>query len=412
MASRMLLSRGVADAARMIEIGGPISGGPIMLELAASILEDPSNTTAISQEDLLEAGLKELIGPHNGLFMGPILIGFRTDIFLAGIMLKQLTLWWKYAREDRLFIKIIIAWCTVFGIIGTIFNLAFCFHIFVYNYGSSWLGLISPLTSAGVQLFYCDRAYKLSGRNKVLALTILSAILLSVIGGIGSKITTVSNADPSKARLATTFIYLLTAGAMVADFIITAAILWCLARSKSGWNVTDKVVSKLLAISAESQLPPTLLAMVFLIIFAYKTTKAAANPTQVVIDVTSNLTIFFMMVIPKTYIVGFIAVLNARTALRAVFTSSHEASSGRRKQTTDFPLSVRRGGESRGVRITTETYTKNEPTSPVKAFSSHLAAFSEGRVQLDDEESLRRIGGSGSEAGSKTGLTWIEPSRD
>nr|XP_019049963.1 hypothetical protein I302_00383 [Kwoniella bestiolae CBS 10118]OCF28893.1 hypothetical protein I302_00383 [Kwoniella bestiolae CBS 10118] len=369
----------LGDATRVREYGGPFCGGPIALQLAASVPE-----TSLMQEDLLEAGLKELIGPHNGLFMAPILIGFGVDIFLAGIMLKQLTLWWKYAREDRWFIKILMGWCTVFGIIGTVFNLAFCFHIFVYNYGryttlaepswSSWLGIISPLTSAGVQIFYTDRAYKLSGQNKPLALTILAAILLSVTGGIGSKVTSVSNADPA------------TAGAMAADFIITTAILWFLSRSKSGWVVTDKVVSKLLAISAESQLPPTLLAIAFLIIFAYKTTKAAASPDKVVIDVTSNLTIFFMMVIPKTYIVGFLAVLNARTSLRAVFSSSNEQSSGRRK---------------------------TEPHNPRKPFTPTLGNFrerNEGDKQVGvedvDVESLRRVGAGWSEAGSKTGLTW------
>ncbi|WWC87516.1 uncharacterized protein L201_002406 [Kwoniella dendrophila CBS 6074] len=375
----------------------------------------------LSQGDLLEANLKRLISPYNGLFMGPIIIGFIVDMFLAGIMLKQLISWGSYAKEDRWFIRIIILWCSIFGIIGTVFNLAFCFDIFVYNYGkystltepqwSSCLGIISSLTSAGVQLFYTDRAYKLSGKNKILALTISSAILLSVIGGIGSKITSVSNADVSKAKLATTFIYLLTAGSMIADFIITAAILYLLSRSKSGFAVTDKIVNRLLAISAESQLPPTLLSIAFLVIFAYKTTKANANPNEVIIDVTSNLTIFFMMIIPKTYIVGFVAVLNARTGLKAVYSATHELVSKTHK-TNDFQMTSRRGIES-GIQITTETYTHSEgyTNSPTKPFSSALSIAKESSaIEVEDDASVRNMNlrGNGSEAGSRTGLTWTE----
>ncbi|WVF66801.1 hypothetical protein IAT40_001543 [Kwoniella sp. CBS 6097] len=406
---------------RLVSIGSAISGGPIFLELAAAdVPTDPAD-----QAERLEAGLKALMEPHLGLFLGPVMIGLIADLVLFGVMLKQLGMWWEYAREDRWFIKSIVTfrlpelmdrwsfwrqgWCAVFGVIGSVFNIAFVFHTFVYNYGrhstiadsswSSWLGVIAPLTSAGVQLFYTDRAYKLSGKNKPLALLIFSAILISVIGGIGSKITTVSNGDPSTARKATIFIYLYTAGAVGADFIITSSIMYCLVRSKTGWVVTDKVVNKLMQISAETQLPPTLMAIVFLIIFAYKTTKAAAHPGEVIIDVTSNLTGFFMMVMPKTYIVGFFAVLNARTALRAVFSSSNEPS--QRKQNT-YPL-VNRNGQS-GVQVTTEIYTQAENVHENNQ-RQRGTVYRTSQVPYD-EESMGRI--DPSEMGSKTGLTWSD----
>ncbi|OCF34583.1 hypothetical protein I316_03624 [Kwoniella heveanensis BCC8398] len=388
----------------MVSIGSVLSGGPIFLKLATG---DQVPVDPAAQAEMLEAGLKALMEPHLGLFLGPVMIGLIADLVLFGVMIKQLTMWWEYAREDRWFIKSIV------GAAGSeslrpsllpVYKYVLCYIL--YQDPSPLFTLRVPevaRTSMGsskkpyvvtLQVFYTDRAYKLSGKNKPLALLICSAILISVVGGIGSKVSTVNNGDPSAARNATIFIYLYTAGAMGADFIITSSIM----------------------ISAETQLPPTLMAIVFLIVFAYKTTKAAAHPDQVIIDVTSNLTGFFIrdpvelterdhtsnrrrMVMPKTYIVGFLAVLNARTALRAVFSSSNEPS--QRKQNT-YAL-TNRNGQS-GVQVTTEIYTQADN---VDENNNHQRStvYRTGEVPYD-EESMGRV--EPSEAGSKVGLTWSD----
>ncbi|WVW79735.1 hypothetical protein I302_101705 [Kwoniella bestiolae CBS 10118] len=326
--------------------------GPVLLQLA------PRDASS----DAMEAGLKAILQPHTGLYLGSIVIGYTTDFLLLGIMLTQLVKWASYATEDRWFIKIIVGWCTLFGILGSIFNLAFVFHVFVKDFGiyssfsspdwNSWRPIVASLTSAGVQTFYCDRAYKLSGRNKLLGGVIMLLILTSVTGGIGSKITLQSSASSA----ATIFIYIYTAGAMAADFIITVSIMWGLSRSKSGFVQTDQIINKLLTISAETQLPPTLLAIAFLIVFAYKSAKAAAHPGQVIIDVTTSLDGFFMMIMPKTYIVGFLAVLNARISLRAV-ASTNDGSGPQWKQDS---YQLRKRTLQDTVKVTTETYVQDE----------------------------------------------------
>ncbi|WVQ62985.1 uncharacterized protein L199_001134 [Kwoniella botswanensis] len=341
--------------------GDPIYGEPRLLQLAAN-----DNAT-----DAVEAGLKVMLEPHRGVFLGPVMIGFIADFVLLGVMLAQLIKWGSYAVEDRWFIKIIVAWCTLFGAISSIFNLAYIHHVFVNNFGiyttftsadwSSWLAIIASSTSAGVQVFYCDRAYKLSGKNKILGGIISAFILTSIIGGIGSKITFGSTTtQTSDATKATILIYLYTAGAMAADFLITTSIMWSLSRSKSGFVQTDQIVNKLLAVSAETQLPPTLMAISFLIIFAYKTTKAAAHPDEIIIDVTSNLTGFFMMTMPKTYVVGFLAVLNSRMSLRAVMTSKDASSQQRKANTYQLKKRTAEGN----VKVTTETYVQAERYDP------------------------------------------------
>ncbi|WWC87528.1 uncharacterized protein L201_002418 [Kwoniella dendrophila CBS 6074] len=345
------------------------------------ILEIPANIPVIppflqrlavnaTEEQIIEENLKAIIKPHDGLYLGPIMIGYIADMVLFGVMISQLVKWASYATEDRWFIKTIVGWCTIFGLIASVFNLAYVHHLFVDNFGtyeplakadwSSWLGIIAPLTSAGVQAFYCDRAYRLSGKDKFLALSIIAFMLTSVSGGIGSKITSVETSQSSTYTTATIFIYCYTGGAMAADFIITTSIMFYLSRSRSGFAQTDKIVNKLLMISAETQLPPTLMAISFLIIFAYKTTKAAAHPGETIIDVTSNLTGFFMMTMPKTYVVGFLAVLNSRMSLKVSMGDGGESSQHQWKNNT-YQLRKR---PIEDVKVTTETYVKSERYDP------------------------------------------------
>ncbi|WVF66800.1 hypothetical protein IAT40_001542 [Kwoniella sp. CBS 6097] len=408
----------------VVEWGHPTCGGPLTLQMAANSTDG----------DAVEQGLAQLLGPHTGLFLGPMMIGFITDMVLCGVMTKQLMTWLAFALEDRWLIKIIVGWCAVFGAIGSIFNLAFMHHTFVYHFGrytemadsswASWLGIIAPLTSSAVQIFYCDRAYKLSGKNKFLGGIILAFIITSLIGGVGSKVTSASLADASLAGKATIFIYLYTAGAMAADFTITTSIIWCLSHSKTGFVQTDQIVNKLLRISAETQLPPTLMAISFLIIFAYKTTKAAQHPEQFIIDVTSNLTGFFMMVMPKTYVVGFLAVLNSRMSLRAVMSSTQEPSTQNQWRNNAYQLRTREGET---VKVTTETYVQSDslsyPSSQT-ANNHHDQPFKYGHqpnsftsqdiiAETDEEEngSVHQLNFVDTERGRRDrdrGLTWVD----
>nr|XP_018264404.1 uncharacterized protein I303_02570 [Kwoniella dejecticola CBS 10117]OBR86562.1 hypothetical protein I303_02570 [Kwoniella dejecticola CBS 10117] len=378
--------------------GDPTCGGPHFLQLA-------SNDTST---DAVEEGLKAILKPHTGLYLGPVMIGYIADMVLFGVMIVQMGKWLSYATEDRWFIKIIVGWCALFGTIASVFNLAYVHHLFVNNFGtygtfasadwSSWLGIIAPLTSAGVQTFYCDRAYKLSGKNMFLGSIIMLFIITSVVGGIGSKITSVTTTEAS------------TGGAMAADFIITTSIMWCLSRSKSGFIQTDQLVNKLLAISAETQLPPTLMAISFLIIFAYKTTKANAHPGEMVIDVTSNLTGFFMMTMPKTYVVGFLAVLNSRVSLKVVM-SSKDASSHNWKANT-YQLRTR---PIANVKVTTETYVQADKYDPKTRRVAREAGYTTNTIPEEsdiDLESLEKDSYFTTPHTSKTGLTLDEALRD
>lgn len=64
------------------------------------------------------------------------------------------------------------------------------------------------------------------------------------------------------------FMWCWIAGMLASDIVVTAIVLWTLFKNRSDFQQTDNLVLRLIRISCESQLPPTLLSLAFLITYA------------------------------------------------------------------------------------------------------------------------------------------------
>nr|XP_019044199.1 hypothetical protein I302_07481 [Kwoniella bestiolae CBS 10118]OCF23129.1 hypothetical protein I302_07481 [Kwoniella bestiolae CBS 10118] len=168
----------------------------------------------------------------------------------------------------------------------------------------------------------------------ILALTILSLILVSITGAIGFFITQEifhSNHKtiiPSKSS----FTYCWLIGALGAALLITCSIMWGLWKSKTGWKQTDRTITRLIRVMIETQIPPTLLLIVFFI-FAY------ACPS-------TYLDVYPLWLQSKFYTCSLLASLNSRYSLRRAI--AHGSSSGR--TTSKPPI----------VHVLTETYVQSD----------------------------------------------------
>lgn len=88
----------------------------------------------------------------------------------------------------------------------------------------------------------------------------------------------------------------------MADFVVTAVVLYGLLRQRTDWEQTDTIVKRLIRIACESQLPPTVVALVLLIDYA--------------VQGATYYGVFFEMIQGKIYVIGMIYVLNSRYFLR------------------------------------------------------------------------------------------------
>nr|XP_019044200.1 hypothetical protein I302_07482 [Kwoniella bestiolae CBS 10118]OCF23130.1 hypothetical protein I302_07482 [Kwoniella bestiolae CBS 10118] len=235
------------------------------------------------EEIAFEEAAKASLTLNQNLNLGTFILASGTDALLCGVMVTQMMEYWTYSAHDRKFNKGCVLITTTSSLGATIFIIVLMFKLFVYDFGKytpfaaipdlTYMCISDIVPSTATQLFFTHRAYKLMGRSKTLGLIIIAMILVSVAGAIGFPITQeMYHKNKSEAilnsKIALTYCWL--SGALGADVLITASIMWGLWKSKTGWKETDKTVKRLIRVMVETQLPPTILLIVFFIfVFGY-----------------------------------------------------------------------------------------------------------------------------------------------
>ncbi|WVQ67106.1 uncharacterized protein L199_005300 [Kwoniella botswanensis] len=335
------------------------------------------------EEIAFEEAAKASITLDQRLNLGTFILAAATDTLLCGVMIIQSIEYWTYSQDDRKFNKASVLITTTSSLGATIFIIVLMFKLFVYNFGQytpfaaipdlTYMCIFDIIPSTATQLFFTYRAYKLTGRSKILALVIIGMILVSVAGAIGFPITQeMYHRNKSDAvlqsKIALTYCWL--SGALGADVLITISIMWGLWRSKTGWKETDKTVKRLIRVMVETQLPPTILLIVFFVfVFGFP---------------DFYLDIYPLWVQSKFYTCGLLASLNSRYSLRRAIANG--SSSGRIQSKPPV------------VHVLTETYvqsdgqhgtsTKNQPKPRYLNENDHFSPRrqpAKDPLELDDD---------------------------
>ncbi|WVF73047.1 hypothetical protein IAT40_007865 [Kwoniella sp. CBS 6097] len=327
-----------------------------------------------------EEAAKGFVSKHHNLNLATFFVATATDALLCGIMFIQLADYLTYSSEDRKFNKIIVGVTTTCSAGVTIFITVCMFELFVYNFGKytqfanaklmAYMTLFDIAVSTATQIFFAHRAYKLSRQSKILVGIIGVLILISVCGAVGFvPLFIMTNAASEVGVIRTqTFMYLWLAGALGADVLITGSIMASLVKSKTGWKSTDKTIMKLLRTIVETQLPPTIIILVFFITFG-----GYAN--EVYLDIWPQ------WVQSKFYTCGLLASLNSRYSLRRAM--KNDSSHGKAKTNQAV------------VHVLTETYVQRSeagaPNASGKQNEIKKPYFSNSTVNPGSTYSPRRI---------------------
>ncbi|KGB76008.2 hypothetical protein CNBG_1846 [Cryptococcus deuterogattii R265] len=200
----------------------------------------------------------------------------------------------------------------------------------------AWFPMLDVICSSGVQSYFAYRAYLLNRRNIFIPIVILLLILTSFAATIAVKVI-FGNADSlmeaEKVRIPE-LIWL--ASIMAADVIITSLILHGLLRSKTGWANTDKAVVRLIRITFESQIPPTILAITFMIEFVQTPASLLGSTLQGIQS--------------KLYTVGLMYSLNSRVSFKSANKSGFNNSG------QVFAMTGRRDNATNDIHVDVETY--------------------------------------------------------
>ncbi|TYJ54085.1 hypothetical protein B9479_005271 [Cryptococcus floricola] len=273
------------------------------------------------------------------------------ETFLAGVLVMQLFTYYQYQKSDKIWTKLIVGWSAAWTMVITVYYWVYLSYLFVDNFGLwlpwlevRWLAkmpLFDVLAVIPVQAFFAYRAYLLMNRNKILIGVLGLLLLVAAGGGIGVTIVfgaqeTLFGATASGPTLITW-----TAVTTGADVIIAGCILTGLIRSKTGWAHTDKLVSKLVRMTFEAQLPPTFLALAYCI-------EWSQTPS-------SLLGAVFQCLQSKAYLVGLMFTLNSRIAFTI---SSDDTRSHQTPQV--FGMSNVNRRPTDGIHVDVQTYVHDD----------------------------------------------------
>ncbi|BEI88786.1 uncharacterized protein CcaverHIS019_0201480 [Cutaneotrichosporon cavernicola] len=233
------------------------------------------------------------------------------DMALCGLFTMQLVAYAKFVRREARWILtvVVVSSALTYAISG--FIVFYVHHLFVAGWGQ-WKPFLETnyycmypafdgLASSIVQGFFTYRAWRLLGRDWRIVFVLVALIGASltcacIVTGLLWHLDSILDMPSIKAPV----IVWLTC-VMLADIVITAGIGYGLVRSRTGWAHTDKeMVDRLVRINLESQVPATVMAMSFLIVF--------------IIKPQSLLNFVWQGIQSKFYLIGLLYTLNSRVS--------------------------------------------------------------------------------------------------
>ncbi|WVQ90000.1 hypothetical protein IAS59_003776 [Cryptococcus gattii] len=283
-----------------------------------------------------------LFAPERTFSLGCMFAQPIVDTFMAGIMFMQVITYFTYQRNDKWWTKCIVIFASIISIIMTVYLWFFAQYLFVQNFGLfspfletdmlAWFPILDAICSSGVQSYFAYRAYLLNRRNIFIPIVILLFILTSFAATIAVKVI-FGNADSLMEAEKVRILWL--ASIMTADIIITLLILHGLLRSKTGWAQTDKAVVRLIRITFESQIPPTILAITFMIEFVQTPASLLGSTLQGIQS--------------KLYTVGLMYSLNSRVSFKSANKNGFNPGQ-------IFAMTGRRDNVTNDIHVDVETY--------------------------------------------------------
>ncbi|KAL7418572.1 hypothetical protein Q5752_007030 [Cryptotrichosporon argae] len=344
----------------------------------------------VADPTLYEELAKTYISQEPGTVLAPLLIGMFVDSILLGVTLHLFTQWWVYARStEKPVTQLLVYWQVLFGVVVSGYTIAYCMRVYVYGFGTwhtilgmNWLSMYYvwlTLMLTPAEVFFAHRAYVLLDRSTVFA--VIQALLLLCNFGTGIANRVIAPATIltlTKKTLNVTMEYTWLASGMAVDVLNTVSIAVALYRARTGWSETDALIRRLVLLTAETQLWPTVSAITYLVMYAVPSTETY---------------VFFFVCVLKTYTISVLVVLNSRVKLRQEI--KHGRGSGgnaamrasRRMppaaETIDLATRSQPGSGAAGhaVEVEIETETAGEDDEYVK----YTPPISESMIELNTD---------------------------
>ncbi|KAI6110949.1 hypothetical protein EDD17DRAFT_473489 [Pisolithus thermaeus] len=262
------------------------------------------------------------VSPVEG-FQGPSLIGLAINIFMHGLSTLQMYLYYTSYKKDRLWLKSLVMILYSLDTFHCAVTTYYIYNVLVINFGNeasllrgSWAlaaaAASTGLVSVAVQHFFAWRVHVLTKNVFVVAAIVLCS-LANLAGSLGAAVSLAINPSIFLVPDLQIEVTIWLVGAVLADTIIAAALVWHLGRHKHLYPALTSTINRILRMTVQTGLVTTIVAIINLVCYLSNSMGAYA---------------VFSMILSKLYTNCMLSTLNARKAWKYEGSSDSEASHG------------------------------------------------------------------------------------
>ncbi|KAJ3987900.1 hypothetical protein F5890DRAFT_1550968 [Lentinula detonsa] len=229
---------------------------------------------------------------------GPMFIGYSFNIVLYGIMITQVYLYFNTFKQDRLWMKILVAGLLLADTVNAIFDAVYLYDSLVIHFGIStrilrhaaggqslhvadniaylgnatWVFATDPamtaLIAGTVQLFFAWRVKILTTNWWIVSIVVLAS-LTGLVGGLVTAYEVGVTPHFVDFRNFKWSVIMWLAGECFADLGITSVLVWHLPRRKhkTGFQASDELIDRIIRLAVQTGLITAFCATLDLIFF-------------------------------------------------------------------------------------------------------------------------------------------------
>ncbi|KAJ7167542.1 hypothetical protein C8R46DRAFT_1093339 [Mycena filopes] len=253
---------------------------------------------------------------------GAILMDGILHSFCLGFVLALGLKYWEEYAEDSIRKRVFVLTIVLLSFLQTVLEDYKLWMVAVFRRGS-WAGtplvwtdfFLNGIISAMCEAFYIRRCWKMTGKSRwvlypmaLLWINVVGAQLyINITLGLEFKYFTRDHIfDAQLVRHTVVVFSYWLVGCTILDMTVAAILITSLLKSKTGLEASNSVVHRVILMTLETALLPSIAMVVAVIIL-----HGAPDPGQ-----RNDLVLFFIFITAKLYAIGLLRTLNARAKLR------------------------------------------------------------------------------------------------
>ncbi|KAF9450454.1 hypothetical protein P691DRAFT_652540, partial [Macrolepiota fuliginosa MF-IS2] len=198
---------------------------------------------------------------------GPILIGLLINVFLFGVVVVQMYIYYTTYKKYIFIVFVVDA-------ANTVFNVIYIYNGVIVHFGLLIYSTFIPKSIIGlmVQLCFAWRIYVLTS-SRLMVMVVVGLASTGAVGGLIVAYGAVAVPEFTALQELQKFVIIWLVGASAADITITATLVWFLIqRHKTGFRRSDIMVDRIIRVTMQTGLVTSVVAIVNMIVFIIELT--------------------------------------------------------------------------------------------------------------------------------------------